>query len=212
MSLFKKLHFIKKEKENGDIYTLFFKKPANFKHKAGQHGIFIIPGFYKPHPFTLSSSPDEKYVSFATHVDTGSKYKQKLMTMTESSSIVMLGPIMDFTFVEGAEKYVFLAQGIGITPFRSMLLDSQANLRGVNTTLIHVDSKGHAFKDLTEKYATNAYYPTSADEFRAHITKFDHDQLFYLSGSPKFVNSTKELLTKQGVPPRNIKTDTFLGY
>lgn len=212
MSFINKLSFIKKQQESDDVYTFFFKKPSALKHKAGQHGLFIIAGLYRPHPFTLSSSPEEDYVSITTHVDTGSKYKQKLMTMNESSSITLLGPILNFTFTDKVKKYVFLAQGIGITPFRSMLVNAHAKSLNIETTLIHVDSNTHAFKSLTEQYATNAYYPTNPDEFKQRVSQQNTDQLFYLSGSPKFIKATMKLLTKQGVKTQNIKTDSFLGY
>ena len=212
MSLINKLKFIKKKLEGDDVYTFYFTRPKGLKHRAGQHGIFILPGLYRPHPFTLSSSPDEKYVTITTHVNIGSRYKQKLMSMRRGDSILLFGPLFNFTFIEGVTEYVFLAQGIGITPFRSMLMYAHTKSLHVTTTLIHVDSKPHSFQKLTEQYATNASYPTNPEEFRAAVGSQKSSQHFYLSGSPRFVTSTKKLLLQQGVKPRSIHTDSFLGY
>lgn len=212
MSVINKLSFIKKQQESDDVYTFFFQKPNTLQYKAGQHGLFILTGLYRPHPFTLSSSPEEQYISITTHVNTGSKYKQKLMTMNEDNSIILLGPILNFTFVNNAKNYVFLAQGVGITPFRSMLVHAHAHSLKIKTTLIHVDSKTHAFKSVTQQYATNAHYPTNPDDFKQRVSEQNTDQLFYLSGSPKFIAATKTLLAQQGVKSHNIKTDSFLGY
>lgn len=212
MSFFNTLSFVEKKKEHDDIYTFSFKKPAGLKQRAGQHGLFIIPGLYRPHPFTLSSSPGEDNVTITTHVGTGSRYKRKLMSMDRRSSMILLGPILNFTYRPNVKKYVFLAQGIGITPFRSMLVHAKMASLNITTTLIHVDGGEHTFKSITEQYATSAYYPKSSDEFRKRVIEQAKDQLFYLSGSPKFIKATKRLLIEQGVAAQNIKADNFLGY
>ena len=212
MSLLSLLTFVDKQHENDDIYTFRFSVKHKLDHKAGQHGIFMLPGLYRPHPFTLSSSPDEKYVTFSTHTATGSKFKQRILNLKPGAKMFLLGPILNFTFIEGASKYVFLAQGIGVTPFRSMLAYAHANQLPITTTLIHVDGKGHTFEKLTQQYATLANYPTNPDEFKKIVQDQDVDQPFYLSGSPRFVSATKLLLNECGVQPKNIRTDSFFGY
>ncbi|MGH7218376.1 MAG: FAD-dependent oxidoreductase [Candidatus Microsaccharimonas sp.] len=212
MSSMNKLRFIKKQLENDDIYTFYFTRPEGLSHKAGQHGLFILPGFYRPHPFTISSSPGEEYVTISTHVDTGSRYKRKLMNLKDGDSILLLGPILNFTFRDDVRSYVFLAQGIGVTPFRSMLVHAHNEALPITTTLIHVDGKGHSFQQLTKECATKAFYPASPDVFRELVALQDASQQFYLSGSPRFVSATRKLLLQQGVKPRNISADSFLGY
>lgn len=212
MSLINNLTFVKKQHENDDIYTFYFNTPKGLKHKAGQHGLFVLPGWYRPHPFTISSSPDEELVTISTHIGTGSRFKKKLMSMESGDSILFIGPILNFTLRDHADTHVFLAQGIGITPFRSMLFHAYAASLPIITTLIHVDSKGHTFRDLTQEYATHAYYPTNPAEFQAKVKEQDINQVFYLSGSPRFVRATRKFLVERGVKRRNIRTDSFLGY
>lgn len=212
MSFINKLALVKAQQEHDDIYTFYFTTPKRLKRKAGQHGLFVLPGLYRPHPFTISSSPEEEFITISTHVDTGSRYKKRLTNMKKGDSMIFFGPLLWFTFRKNIDKYVFLAQGIGITPFRSMLVHANHKSLPFKTTLIHVDSKTHTFKKLTEQYATNAYYPANPDEFREYVEKQDTNQTFYLSGSPRFVKATIELLLKLGVEKRNIKTDSFLGY
>lgn len=206
------LSFIEKIPEGGDVYTFRFKKPANFTHKAGQHALFVLPGFYRPHPFTISSAPDEDFISFTTHAREGSAFKRRIMEFVADDKIFLLGPLLNFTFHKTYKDYVFLAQGIGITPFRSMLVHAHAADMPVTTTLVHVDGAEHAFKDLTNKYATKAHYPTNPDEFREIVLGQDAQKVFYLSGSPRFVKATKALLKEHGVARGSIRTDSFLGY
>ena len=212
MSLLTILTFVEKKLENDDIYTFSFTSKHSLNHKAGQHGLFVLPGLYRPHPFTLSSSPEEQYVTFSTHTATGSAYKKKLLSLKPGAKMILAGPILNFTFTKDSSNYVFLAQGIGITPFRSMLVHAHAKQLPINTTLIHVDSKGHTFKEMTQQYATTAYYPIDAEAFQEIVKSQDVKQLFYISGSPRFVAATKVLLNEMGVERGSIKTDSFLGY
>ena len=207
-----RLTFIDKVHEEGDVYTFKFVKPQNLRHRAGQHGLFVIPGWYRPHPFTLSSAPEENFVSFSTHVKTGSRFKRRIMKFKQGDTLFLFGPVMNFTLDRSRKSHIFLAQGIGVTPFRSMLV--HAHHAGVDDhiTLVHVDNETPVFKDVTSSYATESYYPTSAEAFRDIVAKLDKDALFYLSGSPKFVRTTRQFLHTNGVKRRNIKIDLFLGY
>lgn len=212
MSFFSILTYKTKHREIGDVYTFSFSVKKKLHHKAGQHGIFMVPGFYRPYPFSLSSSPEEHLITFSTHTGSGSMFKKKLMGLKPGAKMFMIGPLLTFTFLKGQSKYVFLAQGIGITPFRSMLVHAHEQQLDVKTTLIHVDSKDHVFKEVTKKCATQAFYPTNPEAFQKQVKGLAVDQVFYLSGSPRFVSSTRKLLTEIGVSPENIKKDSFLGY
>jgi glycine betaine catabolism B len=204
--------FVKKEQVSDDVYTFSFALSKRLRFKAGQHGLFVLPGLYRPHPFSLSSSPDEEYISFSTHTATGSAFKRRLMSLKPGNKMIFLGPVMNFTFSDTASSHVLLAQGIGITPFRSMLLFAHNRQLPITTTLIHVDSKDHAFRSLTERCATSAYYPVNTDDFQQLTKQQDANQTFYLSGSPRFISATKLLLKDMGVHPKAIKTDSFWGY
>lgn len=206
------LSFVEKVPEGGDVYTFRFQKPKHLKHAAGQHGIFMLRGLYRPHPFTLSSSPDEHYVAFSTRIRATSRFKQRLMQLVPGDTLYMLGPLLNFTFHSGETEYVFLAQGIGITPFRSMLVYAHSKNLPIRTTLIHVDNGAHTFKDITSVYATNAQHPSDPDAFRSAVAKQPKNSLFYISGSPGFIKATKSFLSDQGVAKHRIRTDSFLGY
>ncbi|MCB9820142.1 FAD-dependent oxidoreductase [Candidatus Nomurabacteria bacterium] len=212
MSFIKRLKFVKKQLENDDIYTFYFRRPKNLIHKAGQHGLFLIAGLYRPHPFTISSSPDEEFITISTHTSTGSRYKKKLMSMRDGDAVFLVGPVLGFTFSGTRNSYVFLTQGIGITPFRSMLASAHSKSLPIKTTLIHVDGGEHSFRELTRRYATKAFYPTNSDEFRELVSQESPGQLFYISGSPRFVRATRGLLRQRGVEQDNVKTDSFFGY
>lgn len=212
MGIISSLTFIEKVHEHDDVYSFRFEKPAHISHKAGQHSIFFLPNMSRPHPFSITSTPQDKYLSFATHVRKGSRFKQYLAKLKKGDKVFMFGPILNFTYKKNHSEHVFLAQGIGITPFRSMITHADQVALPDAITLIHVESGSHTFKDVTETASAKTYYPANSDAFRKAVEKQNPKAMFYISGSPKFTRSAKILLHQMGVKAHNIKTDSFLGY
>jgi len=215
-SFFRKrtLTFVEKTLEKGDIYTFTFTSNKPIKHIAGQHGLFTIPKLATFRIFSLASSPEEGVVKISTHVRKESPFKQRLDSLQKGDRIHMLGPVLNF-FIKKEKEVVFLAQGIGITPFRSMILHNVAIADPTTITLIHVDGADHVFRAELEPLANKAVYPTNPDEFTIAVTetvKSSPDATYFISGSPGFNRSAKALLAKSGVKRTQLKTDSFLGY
>ncbi len=208
-----KLNFVKKQHEHGDVYTFYFSPSKPLKHIAGQHGLFVLSGLKGVHIFSLSSAPEEPHVAFTTHVRKGSSYKQRLNALKPGDHLTLWGPVLDFILRKNVAGYVFLAQGIGITPFRSMLVHANKAKLPIKTVLIHADNTTHTFRDLTEKLATDTYYVSGREAFeQAIVDSLGAEALYYLSGSPKFIRATKRTLKLRGIKRSCIKTDSFLGY
>lgn len=207
-----KMTFIEKVHEDGDIYTFKFKPGKKLKHRAGQHGVFLTTKLTRPYPFSLVSTPDDDHVAFSTHVGSGSRFKNLITQLEFGDKIYMFGPIRKFFIDPSIKNHVFLAQGIGITPFVSMLRDASDKKLPVKSTLVHVQDDPHTFKKLTKKHASRSYYPTNPDEFIAAVEEQDKNNKFYISGSPRFIRSIKRLLGDMGVKRSNVKADSFWGY
>lgn len=208
-----KLTFVKKNHEHGDIYTFYFSPSRPLRHIAGQHGLFVLPRLGGLHIFSLSSAPEEEYVTLSTHVRKESRYKQRLDGLQPGDHLTVWGPVLDFIFQDEPAEYVFLAQGIGITPFRSLLVHANAVKLPVTTTLIHVEADEHTFHALTSQLATKSFYPTTPEAFTQTIKDTLNPQAaYYLSGSPRFVGATKQTLRSLGLKRSQIRTDSFLGY
>lgn len=208
------LTFIDKTLEHGDTYSLRFTPGRPFRHIAGQHAGFYVPGAGF-HVFSLASSPNEGFVMIGTHLREGSKYKQTLARLQSGDRITMFGPALNFTLENAPQSVVFLAQGIGITPFRSMLLANKASKSPAAITLVHSDGTDPTYGQLTRTLADASHYPTSPAEFTATLTTViaaDQNARFYLSGSPGFVRATKKTLRDAGVLRAQVRTDTYWGY
>lgn len=211
-----RLTFVRKEHVTGDVYTFYFAAPQPLKyHIAGQHGIFVLSSAVRAHPFSLLNAPEEEYVMIGTHVRKTSAFKQRLSHMKPGDPITLFGGFLDFTLEGAGKQAVFLANGIGITPFRSMLVHADRAELPVHITLIHVDGDTPAYRAETEQLAEQAFYPADSHEFgerlRDTIVK-QPDATYYISGSPAFVSNTKAALREHDIEPSSIKTDGFWGY
>lgn len=210
-----RLTYIAKDYIKDDIYALRFKPARLFSHTAGQHGFFMVPGTRKIKPFSLASAPEDGEVMIATQVRHTSSYKQALARLKPGDTVRLLGPVFRFVLRPHATDVVFLAQGIGITPFRSLLRHIEQAKLAVHTTLIHVEQSEPIFGDETKALADDATYPTSREAYSAQLqqTIGQHPAaVYYLSGSTDFIRSTNAQLTSAGIPYRRIKYDWFLGY
>jgi ferredoxin-NADP reductase len=102
-----------------------FSKPEGFVFKAGQaiRLELIDPpaeAGQGSRTLTLVSAPFEKELVLATRMR-DSAFKRALKALPDDASIRIDGPFGDLTLGDTARSAVFIAGGIGITPFVSML-------------------------------------------------------------------------------------------
>jgi ferredoxin-NADP reductase len=132
-------------------------------------------------------------------------------------------------------KLVFIAGGIGITPFRSMLKYLVDNRLNRTITLFYClsDPKQIVYKDIlneAKEYGLKVVYvlapppgqevPKSwsgevgfmtKDLITKHVLDYSKRN-FYVSGPDAMVQANKKLLRSMDIPRDQIKTDYFAGY
>lgn len=90
--------------------------------KPGQFAFVEINGkeWNEPHPFTISSAPGEDRLRFTMKVlgDWTRRVREDLNT---GGTVQIRGPYGRFDTLQAGKKQIWLAGGIGITPFLSML-------------------------------------------------------------------------------------------
>ena len=204
----------------GGGVTAFVFDPAEGKLDAqpGQHGMVAVSAGARK-PFSLASAPEEEHVLIATSLVSGSAFKKGMGALREGDEIGMRGPIYTygqrFTIDDDVSRAVLLAQGVGITPLRSILAHLDLTGRTVETSLVHVAADGHPFREDTERWTTRSTYVDHAADFRAAASSAaadDRERMFYVAGAPAFVSSTTTLLREQGVGPSRIREDKYLFY
>jgi predicted ferric reductase len=95
---------------------------SKLEHRAGQFAFFrlLSPACgLEEHPFTISSPPGSRTLSIT--VKALGDYSAALPAATVGAKLLCDGPYGRFSPARGAGPYLFVAGGIGITPFLSIL-------------------------------------------------------------------------------------------
>ncbi len=216
------IQLLRKQHIENDYYYFDFKKPEGFSFEEGQYAIFKIPDQpmegRNTRAFSIASSNDEDFIRISTKIiKEPSDFKRILLNMPIGESIKMSEPKGNFT-LEKDKKAIFIAGGIGITPIRSMVISNKRNNEKRDDVLIYSElDKCYPFKEEVSHFEgieircaadiepTQRLIKEAAEEFK-------NDVVYYLSGSPGFVNGLKKLLMDNNIEASNIKHDVFVGY
>lgn len=118
----------------------------NFVFIAGQYIRVTIPKLLYADPkgssrvFTIASSPNEKNKLSIAFRDSGSGFKRTLLELPRGSLVEIEGPFGHFVLPRDASRpLVFIAGGIGITPFLSMIRFANENKLNYQITLLYAN-------------------------------------------------------------------------
>lgn len=228
LAIFKKreLLFLECRKESEDVYSFIFEKGQDLSWKAGQHGLFSITHkkIKNPtRPFTVASAPTEGFVEITMKInDNPSEFKKALLELQQGMTVSMAGPVGSF-YLKDDSPTILIAGGIGITPFRAMLKQVEAEGIGIQKPihLIYLESKkSYIFKDELDAIANNTSisvaYLESRDDLHQEIAKivdlYKNNGQYFIAGPKEMVNSMSSYLQSQNISKRNIKKDAFYGY
>ena len=202
--------------------------------------------------FTIASSPTESElhlgVKFYGDTKTGARsstFKKKMLALKSGDCVIAGAPVGDFTLPQtgaGAianntpQKLAFIAGGIGITPFRSMVKyasdHAKENAVGAATNIAtkpdivllysNRNASEIAYRDVFDEAARTIgmktiYANTDTDgRIDAALIQREipdwHERMFYISGPHGMVTAFKKTLHDLGVPRTHIKTDFFPGF
>ncbi|MAG52850.1 MAG: hypothetical protein CMH62_02710 [Nanoarchaeota archaeon] len=203
-------------------------KPEGFEYKAGDHGyIEITPDSGKP--FSFVSSPHEDVIEFATIIRDESEWKQELNKKQIGDELILSGPYGKFGYEDEEKDIGFVAGGIGITPFISILRYLSEKQIDTKVTLFYSARtlKACPFKDELDSLAEKnknikiVYTITDDGTYEGNKVRIDRDfieknsenvkdKVWYVAGPPKMVVAINSILKELGVS--KIKLDSFGGY
>jgi len=120
------LKIVKVDKENHDTTSIYFTGPdmERFKDReAGQFAsirVFKNGAWTEPHPFTLSSAPEENTLRMT--IKQSGEFTSTIPDIEPGTPVQCAGPFGKFCHGIDLEKQiVMIAGGVGITPFLSVL-------------------------------------------------------------------------------------------
>lgn len=240
-----KMQLLEKKQEAPDITSFLFQPEISLDFKPGQ---FLRYHISDPKPdgrsenrfFSIASSPFENRIQLTTKFmpGEGSTFKKDLNKLNIGDSVEAFGPSGSFILENTDKQYVFIAGGIGITPFRSILLDLDHQGKPVNVSLLYANrSSDILFKDEFESIAKKhpefkIYYiisdePVTETQIMDNVKmlpgKIDKQLIqllisnfqlptYYISGPEPMVMAFEEMLKEMGIPKENTKRDYFPGY
>jgi len=227
-SVFKKkeLLFLESYKETDGVYTFLFEKEKDLTWKAGQYGLFSITHKKVKNatkPFSIASVPEEQVVKITTRIsDQPSEFKKALLELKQGMSMSMGGPVGSF-YPTDTSPSLFIAGGIGITPFRAILkqLEAEKNTTEKQIHLIYMDSeKSYLYKDELDGIASGTSiritYVDSRNDLNEEIDKFialyNDKATYFIAGAKSMVDSISTYVQNHKIPKKNIKKDSFFGY
>lgn len=184
--------------------------------------------------FTIASAPSDSEVHLGIRVDHAhaSQFKQQLLAMKPGDELIASHLAGGFTLPKDSnKKLVFVAGGIGVTPFRSMIRELAAKKEKRNIKLFYCANTENdfAYKEEFDQVCDQigmcsicvvAKPGTGWQGRSGFITKEVIEQevpdykerTFYFSGPPMMVQNYVKLVKSMGVPRKQIKTDYFPGF
>jgi ferredoxin-NADP reductase len=224
-----KLTLVQRKQEAPEVESFIFEPAEPLEWKAGQYLHYTLPhehmdGRGDSRWFTIAAAPFEKRPMITTRYagSKGSSFKNKLFSLEPGAAIEATGPEGDFTVEDESAEFVFIAGGIGITPFHSILKQADHDGRKLDVTLLYAGRDEHAvYKEELDSFArTNPnlsiHYIMAPDIITEAVVKQYVPDLgtpfFYVSGPEPMVKSLADMLTGIGVGGAHIKLDDFPGY
>lgn len=235
-----KLQLSKKVQLSADMYHFFFPKQPDFAFTPGQYMEWTLPHKNADSRgnrrfFSINSSPTEDTIQLLVKFySPSSTFKQKLLSLQEGETIVASQLAGDFVLPKDlVSPLVFIAGGVGIAPFRSMiqyLVDTNTH---VNAILMYANKTENdiAYKELFEKakrIGVRTVYTLTDKEsvsknWKGRVGYIDtesikeivpdfKERLFYISGPQLMVQRFEDVLKETGVKRSQIKLDFFPGY
>jgi ferredoxin-NADP reductase len=233
---------LKERKKIGtDTFNFVFQKDKNFHFQPGQYMEWTLK-HRSPDTrgnrryFTIASSPTEEEIHLGVKFyPEPSSFKNRLLALPIGEEIVAAQRSGDFVLPKKQEQgLVFIAGGIGITPFRSMiqyLLDKhekrEITLFYSNKKISDISYKEVFDKAQAELGIKTIYTITDKDEKILDVSmqnkSIDSEMIqkevpqylnktFYISGPHGMVNAFENTLKSMGVHRKNIKIDFFPGF
>ncbi|HEX5456705.1 MAG TPA: RnfABCDGE type electron transport complex subunit D [Candidatus Saccharimonadales bacterium] len=234
-------HLTKRKRIGADVVDFVFglKKPMSYK--PGQYMEWTLAhqgadARGNRRYFTLASSPTEDNLRLGVKFyPEGSTFKQAMLQIDNHTLLAASNLGGDFVLPDNASrKLAFIAGGIGVTPYRSMikyLLDTN-DLRDI--TLLYSEKKPedivyrNVFDQAVAKLGIKVVYTLTESAhvpadwqgrtgiISEHMIKAEVpdylERVFYISGPQPMVSAMKHTLRSLGVSRHQIKTDFFPGY
>jgi ferredoxin-NADP reductase len=218
-----------------------FEKPSQFDFKPGQSADVTLlnppetDSEGNTRTFSIASSPFEDQLVFATRMrDTA--FKRSLKKVAVGTDVKIDAAMGSFTLHKNSAKpAVFLAGGIGITPFISVVRQADherlphklylfySNRRPEDAPFLETLQALERSNPNFRLICTMTAMPRSRMVWNGETGLIDNEMLsrhltdlqgpiYYVAGPPSMVTGMRKMLVAAGVDEDDIRTEEFGGY
>lgn len=191
-------------------------------HKAGQFAfVRALNDTEKPHPFSFASAWDPASRDIRFCIKALGDYTDTLAQHWKANDKLLIeGPYGRFTFTDDAQQQIWIATGIGITPFMARLeeLAQSTHKQTVDLFYSYRESDPVLIAELQQKSAEagiNLHLRCSAEQSRltsADIINTVKDLTktsFWYCGISAFGDTLRKDLCRQGLPASRFHQELF---
>jgi ferredoxin-NADP reductase len=232
---------VRRETVAEETMAFYFERPAGFAYEAGQHATVRvldptdIDGFGVSRTFTFASAPHEPELMIATRMrDTA--FKRTLRSAPLGLRIGLDGPDGVMLLEEDAARpAVFIAGGIGVTPFLSIARRAAKVRLPQRIHLFYSNRRPEdapfleELRDLQRANASFRLIPTMTqmhnsrlpwegetgpirEELLARHLPDLKSPVYYLAGPPGMAMGMQVLLDRLGIAESDVRGEEFYGY
>jgi len=221
--------------------AFLFEKPIGIQFRAGQYlNLTLIDppetdADGNTRTLSIASSPLDDNLMVATRMR-DSAFKRVLKNLSIGTAVHMAGPFGSFNLhQETTRPAVFLAGGIGITPFLSILRQAVKSQLSHRLLLFYSNRRPEdaAFlQELQQMEGENKNYRfigIMTDMKKSHrpwqgetgridrniVARFVEDlfvPIYYMAGPPTMVSAMRGMLAGAGVNDDQLRSEEFAGY
>ncbi len=209
-----------------ETWEIQFLRPKNFVFTAGQFMEIVLPKLGVRDPrgnhrvFSIVSSPQNKRFLIIAFRKGKSGFKKTLLGLKKGSTVEINGPFGQFTLPEKPkEQLVFIAGGIGITPFMSMVRYIGESKKKCKVIMFAINREVASIPYRDELYKLYELYNFQLVSYIGHPTKKEFlgipgikKSKIYVAGPPGMVRGVVAALRGAGFSQKDVIFEEFSGY